>query len=81
MGVAMGSPLAPLTANILMIELEKSLIPNLSKIKFWRRYVNDSICFVKIGSIEYVISVLNIFYKNFKFNILFKLKVMENYIF
>ena len=28
-GVAMGSPLAPLLADIFMIELERSLIPNL----------------------------------------------------
>ena len=63
----MGSPLAPLLAEIFMIELEKSLIPNLSKIKFWRRYVDDTICFVKIGSIEYIRSVLNSFHKNIQF--------------
>ena len=60
-GVAMRSPLAPLLANIFMKELERSLIPNLSKIKFWRHYVDDTICFIKIGSIEYIISVLNSF--------------------
>ena len=48
-GVAMGSPLSPLLADIVMIELERSLISNLSKIKFWRRYFDDTICFVKIG--------------------------------
>ena len=63
----MGSPLAPLLAEIFMIELEKSLIPNLSKIKFWRRYVDDTICFVKIGSIEYIRSVLNSFHINIQF--------------
>ena len=51
-GVAMGSPLAPLLADIFMIELERSLIPNLRKIKFWRRCVDDTICFIKIGSID-----------------------------
>ena len=30
-GVAMGSPLAPLLADIFMIELERSLIPDLQK--------------------------------------------------
>ena len=48
----MGSPLAPLLADIFMIELERSLIPNLRKIKFWRRCVDDTICFIKIGSID-----------------------------
>ena len=36
-GVAMGSSLAPLLADIFMIELERSLIPNLQKMTFWRR--------------------------------------------
>ena len=53
-GIAMGSPLAPLLADIFMIELERSLIPNLQKIKLWRRYVDDTTCFVKIGLIEYI---------------------------
>ena len=50
-----------------MIELERSLIPNLQKIKFWRHYVDDTICFVKIGAIEYIRSVLNSFHKNIQF--------------
>ena len=33
-GVAMGSTLAPLLADIFMTELERSLFPNLRKIKF-----------------------------------------------
>ena len=66
-GVAIESPLAPLLADIFMIELERSLIPNLNKIKFWRRYVDDTISFVKIGSIEYITSELNSFHKNIQF--------------
>ena len=66
-GVAMGSPLASLLIGIFIIELERSLISNLSKIKFWRRYFDDTICFVKIGSIEFTISVLNSFHKNIQF--------------
>ena len=66
-GVAMGSPLAPLLADIFMIELERSLIPNLQKITFWRRYVDGTICLVKIGSIEYIRSVLNSYRKNIQF--------------
>ena len=61
--VAMGSALAPLLADIFMIELERSLIPNLQKIRFWRRYVDDTIRFVEIGSIKYIRSVLNSFHK------------------
>ena len=53
-GIAMVSPLPPLLADTFMIELERSLIPNLRKIKFWRRYVDDTTCFAKIGLIEYI---------------------------
>ena len=49
--------------DIFMIELAISLIPNLSKINFWRCYVDGTICFIKIRLIEYVTSVLNGFKK------------------
>ena len=44
-GVAMGSPLGPVLADIFMTELEKLLLPKLYVlyIKFWRRYVT-TIC-------------------------------------
>ena len=54
MGVAMGSPASPLLADIFMIELERSLVPSLRNIKFWRRYVDDTVCFAKIVSIHNV---------------------------
>ena len=66
-GVAVGSPLAPLLTDIFMVELERSLIPNFRKIKCWRRYVDGTVCFVKIVSIEYIRSVLNSFHKNIQF--------------
>ena len=78
-GVAMGSPLAPLLADIFMIELERSLIPNLQKITFWRRYVDDTICFVKIGSIEHIRSVLNSFHKNIQFTYEVEERDTENF--
>ena len=62
--VAMDSPLDPSLDNIFMIELESSLIPNLSKIKLCRLYVDDTICFIKIGSIECIILVLHSFHRN-----------------
>ena len=67
-GVAMGSLLAQVLADIFMIELENSLLPNLAKyITFWKRYVDDTICFVKRGTTEFIISVLNSFDKNIQF--------------
>ena len=50
-----------------MIELERSLISNFRKIKLWRRFVDDSICFVYIGPTDYIRSVLNSFHKNIRF--------------
>ena len=67
-GVTMGSPIEPVLADIFMIELENSLLPNLTKyITFWKWYVDDTICFVKIGTTEFLISVLNTFDKNIQF--------------
>ena len=52
-GVAMGSPLGPVLAGIFMVNLGRSLVPKLNVfINFWRRYMNDTVTFVKIGSVE-----------------------------
>ena len=67
-GVAMGSPLGPVLSDVFMIELETSLLPELTDyIQFWKRYVDDTICFIKVGSVNYILSVLNSFDKNIKF--------------
>ena len=36
-------------------------------ITFWKRYVDDTIYFVKIGTTEFIISVLNSFDKHIQF--------------
>ena len=42
--VAMGSLLAPVLADIFMIELERIVVPTLAThLRFWRRYVDDTI--------------------------------------
>ena len=69
-GVAMGSPLGPVLADIFMIELEKSLLPELtSYISYWKRYVDDTICFIKIEYVDNILSVLNGFDNNIKFTV------------
>ena len=43
--------------------LERSLVPKLNVyLNFWRRYVDDTITFIKIGSVEYLLSVLKNFH-------------------
>ena len=66
--VATGSHLGAVLVDIFMIELENSLLPNMNKyITFWTRYVDDKICFVKIGTTEFIISLLNSFDENIQF--------------
>ena len=44
------------------------LIPTLSdSLVFWRRYVDDTLCFVKKGFREHVLRTINGFHKNIKF--------------
>ena len=44
------------------------LVPKLEDhVQKWRRFVDDTFAYVKIGSVEYVLSVLNSFHKNIKF--------------
>ena len=60
----MGSPLGPVIAGTFMVELEKSLIPNLMEhMSPWKRYVDDTIAVIKLSSIEHVLSILNSFHK------------------
>ena len=64
-GVAMGSPLRPALFDIFMIELETSLLPELTDyIQFWKSYVDDTIYFMENGSVNYILSVLNSFNVN-----------------
>ena len=51
-GVLMGSCLAPLLANIIMIELESSIVDKLFKnsfLKFYIHYINDTLTLIKIS--------------------------------
>ena len=67
-GVAMGSLLDPILEGIFMIELENMLVAKLKQhIKNWIRYVGDTFVYVKNGSVEYVLSVVEKFHPNIKF--------------
>ena len=64
-GVAMGSLLGPVLAKIFMIELKRSLIPTLTdKMKYRTRYFDDTLCYIKTDSIDYVLKMLNGFHRN-----------------
>ena len=62
--VAMGYPLGSILAGIIMVELENSIVPKLnSHLRFWKRYVDDTLTIVKEGSINQ----LNFFHPNIQF--------------
>ena len=68
--IAMGSPLGPVLANIFMVELKQNIIPTLFKdISLWKRYVDDTICFVISNRISHVLESLNSFCSNIKFTV------------
>ena len=67
-GVATGSPLGPVISGIFMVELENTLFRTLSyRLTFWKRYIDDTNCFVREDPIEYVMSVLNGFHPSIQF--------------
>ena len=67
-GVAMASLLGPILADIFMVELERSAIPFLmDQMKCWTRYVDDTLCYIKTDSIDYVLKMLNGFHRNIQF--------------
>ena len=67
-GVPMGYPLERIIAGIFMVDLERNLASKLSThMTKWKRYVDDTIAYIKPSSIDYVLSVLNSVYKNITF--------------
>ena len=66
--VAMGSPLGTVLAGIFMVELETRIIPTLGNmILNWKRFVDDTIDYVKNGSIDIILSKLNSFHPKIQF--------------
>ena len=50
-----------------MVDLERAVIPKLSHLQFWKHYVDDTICFVRNGYQEFVLSCLNSFHNSIQF--------------
>ena len=56
-GVSMGSQLGPILANIIMTELESTIVKELVNkllVKLYMRYVNDTLLLVKDKNINYI---------------------------
>ncbi|XP_066931458.1 uncharacterized protein [Clytia hemisphaerica] len=71
-GVSMGSSLGPVLANIIMTELEQSVIkPYIDSgiVKFYSRYVDDTLLVIRPVDIDKVHCSLNKFDKNLQFTV------------
>ena len=71
-GVSIGSPLGPVLANIIMTKLESTIVKELvdiSLVKLYMRYVDDTLLLVKDKDINYIHKCLNSFDKNIKFTV------------
>ena len=79
-GVAMGSPLGPFLAGIFMVELERSLVLKRSNyIKFWKRFVDDTITFANIEATDHILTILDSFDPNIQIS--FETRKFETAIF
>ena len=70
--VSMGSPLALVLANIILTELESTIIKKLfdtGKIKFYCRYVDDTLLLIKPEDIQLVQDMFNSFHENLRFTV------------
>ena len=68
----MGSSLGPVLSNIVMTELEMIIIkPLIDKgiIKFYCRYVDDTLVLLKPNDVDYVHKLLKSFHKNTQFTV------------
>lgn len=66
-GVAMGSPLGPIIANIFMTKLEQKVIPKLNSMSPWVRYIDDTFATIDPDYINTTLNTLNNFHPNIKF--------------
>ena len=67
-GVAMGSPLGPLLANVFLCSLEQSTIPTLKDcLAHWKRYIDDTPAYIKSGKIDFVMKKMNTYHQQIQF--------------
>ena len=67
-GVAIEQRLGPVLAGLYMLEAETSIIATLGRpLLKWKRYVDDTFCCVKIGTVNDILNKLNGFHQNIQF--------------
>jgi len=69
-GTPMGSPLSPVIADIVMQDLEESVLGDFKfTMPFYYRYVDDLVMAVPTAEIDYVFSAFNSFHPRIQFTI------------
>lgn len=71
-GVAMGSPLGPLFADIYINYIESKLLPRLKRngVLYWRRFVDDTFVILKKDSnVDNIVDILNSFDNKIQFTV------------
>ena len=71
-GVSMGSSLAPVLANNILTEFEKVIVAPLMEsgiLKFYCRYVDDTLVLVKEDQIDKILKAFNSFHNNLQFTV------------
>ena len=71
-GVSMGACLGPVLANIIMTELEKVVVDRMISsglVKFYTRYVDDTLLLVKPDDIDGILQQFNRFHPNLEFTV------------
>ena len=71
-GVSMGASLGPVLANIIMTELERAVVDDLianGTLKFYSRYVDDTLLMVKPDDVDAVLQKFNQFHRNLEFTV------------
>ena len=58
-GAAMGSPISAVVADLYMEFFEELALRTANKYAFWKRYVDDTCCIVKKGTVEELLTHLN----------------------
>ena len=71
-GVSMGASMGPVLANIIMTELERVVVDRLIQsgcIKFYARYVDDTLLLVKPEDVDSILGEFNRFHRNLEFTV------------
>lgn len=69
-GIAMGSPISPLIAKLVMSDLIRTQVPKLPvKPKFIKVYVDDTACCIESWAIQATLDILNSYHNDMQFTI------------